>query len=75
MDLADVFTAEITPKIAEYVNKNYDMIAFSHYPIYCSFPNEHLQSCDQNQYRFVKFLDKFKQMGMDLYISGHLHSY
>lgn len=57
------------------IYKQYHVIVFSHYPIFCSKANDGLDSCTKNRVRYKEYLNVFMDFGMDLYLSGHLHYY
>lgn len=57
------------------IYKQYHVVVFSHYPIFCSKTNEDKKSCEKNRIRLVEYLNAFTDFGMDLYLSGHFHYY
>ncbi|CAD8134668.1 unnamed protein product [Paramecium pentaurelia] len=49
------------------------IIVYTHYPIYCSAPNS--DQCLNNFNYLSAFEDLFVQYNVDLYLSGHVHTY
>ena len=57
------------------IYKQYHVVIFSHYPVFCSKTDDDLESCTKNKNIFKEYLEIFNEIGMDLYMSGHLHYY
>lgn len=43
--------------------------------MFCSNVNDDLQSCEKNSVILAPYREYFKDMGLKLYLSGHLHVY
>jgi hypothetical protein len=54
--------------------KEHKVIAFSHYPTYCS-EEDHHESCVDYRAKHEPYLQQLQEIGMDLLFSGHLHIY